>query len=277
MMGMTGRAVPSRCSGTITPWSNASSWDVDRSTSSAMRRGEGRPSRASPRTGRRGIFTNSSSVGPQYWSARPMQNEWHVIEEEVGPVLRGDDDQHVGTRGLEPAPELSVAAEDATDCSGGGKLARPVIPGAWLAAKAPTRLTAWSRGASPGSREAQPEGRRERRQEKRVHAHPVEGVKVRLENGASLVVREPVLPHQCLRLGQEAPTDLSVPVDLKEQLLNLVKAHLDANLPRMPTLVKAGRPRGEAIACLRRSEQTRDGAGAIGLSPVPGAPPCASG
>ena len=33
------------------------------------------PSRAWPGTGRRGIFTNSSSVGPQNSSASPMQND----------------------------------------------------------------------------------------------------------------------------------------------------------------------------------------------------------
>ena len=113
-----------------------------------------RPRRASPRTRRRGIFTNSSSVGPQYSSAKPDAEGRHVVEEEVGPVLGRDDDQDVGSRGLEPRAELAVRAEHGLGVGGGGSAGRPVIPGAWLAANAATRLTASSRGASPGSRES---------------------------------------------------------------------------------------------------------------------------
>ena len=75
MIGITGSVVPRRWSGTITPWSNASSSDEDRSTSSASPAASARASRAAPGTRRRGIFTNSSSVGPQNSSAMPMQNE----------------------------------------------------------------------------------------------------------------------------------------------------------------------------------------------------------
>ena len=84
-----------------------------------------------------------------------------------------------------------------------------------------------------------------------MHAHPVEGVEVQLEDGAPLVLREPVLPHQRVALGQEPISHLSVAVDVKEQLLDLVDAHTDANLPRMPTLVKLAGPAATLVRPLR--------------------------
>ena len=59
----------------MTPWSNGSSSEEERSTSSAMPSASARARRASPGTRRRGIFTNSSSVGPQNSSAMPMQKD----------------------------------------------------------------------------------------------------------------------------------------------------------------------------------------------------------
>ena len=85
-----------------------------------------------------------------------------------------------------------------------------------------------------------PEGGRQRPQQERVHAHLVEGVEVRLEDRPSLVRRELVLRHQALPLVEEAVPHLPVTVDVEQQLLNLVEAHIHANLPRMRTLVKPG-------------------------------------
>ena len=72
-----------------------------------------------------------------------------------------------------------------------------------------------------------------------MHSHLVERVEVCSEDRPALVLGEVVVPQQELPLAEEARPHLSVSVHVKEELLDLIETHVDANLPRMPAVVKA--------------------------------------
>ena len=68
-----------------------------------------RDSAASPGMLVRGMPSHSgSSIGPSYCSGHTDGERRHVVHEEIGEVLGGDDDQRIGSRG----DELARACRD---------------------------------------------------------------------------------------------------------------------------------------------------------------------
>ena len=64
----------------------------------------------------------------------------HVVHEEIGEVLGGDDDQRVGLRGFEARAQLvELRVERIAHFRVGARPARPVMPGAWLQTPANTK------------------------------------------------------------------------------------------------------------------------------------------